>query len=146
MAISPILCICEKPECMFDKIVHCRMNIALAKLSYYTRSAVSSFVWKIRPLAQRQIQDFPERVLTPHGVCQSIIWQNFCWKLHRNERNWNENRHVSLEPLGSANDCFTNLWLYFQPFFSSAKCPVYWDSPTQKTTFNSPHQPWPVTH
>ena len=42
---------------------------------------------------------------TPWFGVTPIIWQDFCQRLHENERNWTERRRVFLvPPLGSAND------------------------------------------
>ena len=46
------------------------------------------------------IQDFSDggRVLTSEFGVKNIIWQDFCQKLHENERNWTERRRASLAP------------------------------------------------
>ena len=42
------------------------------------------------------IQDFPDKGKVRRQSLRfeekPIIWQDFCWKLHENERNWTENR------------------------------------------------------
>ena len=42
----------------------------------------------------------------PVGLGQNtIIWQDFCQKLHEDERNWTQGRGASIAPLGTANGC-----------------------------------------
>ena len=45
------------------------------------------------------------------GLWVPIILQDFCRKLHANERNWTGMKGTSLAPLGSANA--NVLWTYF---------------------------------
>ena len=54
---------------------------------------------------QWRIRDFPD-VNPPNLGQNSIIWQDFCGKLHENERIWTERQSHVLSvppPIGSAN-------------------------------------------
>ena len=44
------------------------------------------------------MQDFPDGGANPEEMRQPIVWQNFCQKLHENERIWSERGRVSLVP------------------------------------------------